>query len=297
MYKFCSDKVYFILLVLTIHQSYGVGIGNAKFDSEKRRYTRSSENDAPTFKEDTSDITKAEHDKIKIRCELESGYPADFKWYFNGTKFIKRQGVKLKTVKSKGFSTITIKSLLFSDAGQYVCSASKSDDFSVAVNKTFILEVIESCNLCPEQSYCLNSGKCCMDVNDFNMYCECTEGFTGYRCDTRDRVGRGDTKLLIICIVGAMFLCALLALSMYLCKRFRENPCRKQSAAQAPTPAQTNGIDKHEYTDEQNTENPPLLPAEKNLPGSDETTPMASPNEDKYASLGSSDNGYSTTVH
>ena len=95
-----------------------------------------------------------------------------------------------------------------------------------------------------------------MDANDFNMYCECNEGYVGHRCDTRIATGGGDTQLFIICIVSAIGLFAILALSMLLCSRLNKSPCKKRRSSEAPAEAQANGGTRHEDADEQFVHSP-----------------------------------------
>jgi len=137
-----------------------------------------------------------------------------------------------------------------------------------------------------------------MDANDFNMYCECSDGFTGVRCDQR-LPNKADTKLFIICIASAVLLFSILAFSMYLCKRFNENPCRKRSPPQTESSLSANGVSRHEDANEQNTDTPLLLPQQKNpAEANEEAIPLKTiQTEEETVSIKGSGDGFSTTVH
>uniref|UniRef100_A0A8B9W293 Pro-neuregulin-1, membrane-bound isoform n=1 Tax=Anas zonorhyncha TaxID=75864 RepID=A0A8B9W293_9AVES len=159
----------------------------------------SSYNTVPPKLKEMKNQEVAVGQKLVLRCETTSEYPAlRFKWLKNGkeiTKKTKPDNVKIPK-KQKKYSELHIYRATLADAGEYACRVSSklgndSTKASVIITDTNATSTsttgtshLTKCDV-KQKAFCVNGGECYMvkDLPNPPRYlCRCPNEFTGDRC-------------------------------------------------------------------------------------------------------------------
>ncbi|XP_050391907.1 pro-neuregulin-1, membrane-bound isoform isoform X2 [Patella vulgata] len=184
------------------------------------------------------DQKKKEGGKVKFRCSVKAKPRViKYTWYKDGVELKRRKGLTMKSGKKS--SSLQIRNLKKSDAGQYKCIASNA----VGEDEKFVrLEVkpkqMEHL-LCDIQTYCLNGGTCrYIPTLNNTTFCECPKDFIGPRCEERapdavEDFGQAkilhDRTLIIVGIgISILFFVIICIISYFLSKRQRKKWEKRQ---------------------------------------------------------------------
>ncbi|XP_074809750.1 pro-neuregulin-1, membrane-bound isoform isoform X15 [Natator depressus] len=159
----------------------------------------SSYNTVPPKLKELKNQESAVGQKLVLRCEANSEYPAlRFKWLKNGkeiTKKNKPENVKISK-KQKKYSELHISKASLADAGEYTCKVSNklgndSTKASITITDTNATSTsttgtshLTKCDI-KQKAFCVNGGECYMvkDLPNPPRYlCRCPNEFTGDRC-------------------------------------------------------------------------------------------------------------------
>uniref|UniRef100_A0A8C3RED5 Pro-neuregulin-1, membrane-bound isoform n=1 Tax=Cyanoderma ruficeps TaxID=181631 RepID=A0A8C3RED5_9PASS len=158
-----------------------------------------SSNSVPLKLKEMKNQEAAVGQKLVLRCETTSEYPAlRFKWLKNGKEITKKnrpENIKIPK-KQKKYSELHIHRATLADAGEYVCRVSSklgndSTKASVIITDTNATSTsttgtshLTKCDI-KQKAFCVNGGECYMvkDLPNPPRYlCRCQPGFTGARC-------------------------------------------------------------------------------------------------------------------
>uniref|UniRef100_A0A8C2TJK3 Pro-neuregulin-1, membrane-bound isoform n=1 Tax=Coturnix japonica TaxID=93934 RepID=A0A8C2TJK3_COTJA len=159
----------------------------------------SSYNTVPPKLKEMKNQEVAVGQKLVLRCETTSEYPAlRFKWLKNGKEITKKnrpENVKIPK-KQKKYSELHIYRATLADAGEYACRVSSklgndSTKASVIITDTNATSTsttgtshLTKCDI-KQKAFCVNGGECYMvkDLPNPPRYlCRCPNEFTGDRC-------------------------------------------------------------------------------------------------------------------
>ncbi|XP_076217881.1 pro-neuregulin-1, membrane-bound isoform isoform X9 [Aptenodytes patagonicus] len=159
----------------------------------------SSYNTVPPKLKEMKNQEAAVGQKLVLRCETTSEYPAlRFKWLKNGKEITKKnrpENIKIPK-KQKKYSELHIYRATLADAGEYVCRVSSklgndSTKASVIITDTNATSTsttgtshLTKCDI-KQKAFCVNGGECYMvkDLPNPPRYlCRCPNEFTGDRC-------------------------------------------------------------------------------------------------------------------
>ncbi|XP_074389489.1 pro-neuregulin-1, membrane-bound isoform isoform X12 [Zonotrichia albicollis] len=158
-----------------------------------------SSNSVPLKLKEMKNQEAAVGQKLVLRCETTSEYPAlRFKWLKNGKEITKKnrpENIKIPK-KQKKYSELHIYRATLADAGEYVCRVSSklgndSTKASVIITDTNATSTsttgtshLTKCDI-KQKAFCVNGGECYMvkDLPNPPRYlCRCPNEFTGDRC-------------------------------------------------------------------------------------------------------------------
>ncbi|XP_053911221.1 pro-neuregulin-1, membrane-bound isoform isoform X9 [Cuculus canorus] len=159
----------------------------------------SSYNTVPPKLKEMKNQEAAVGQKLVLRCETTSEYPAlRFKWLKNGKEITKKnrpENIKIPK-KQKKYSELHIYRATLADAGEYACRVSSklgndSTKASVIITDTNATSTsttgtshLTKCDI-KQKAFCVNGGECYMvkDLPNPPRYlCRCPNEFTGDRC-------------------------------------------------------------------------------------------------------------------
>lgn len=160
---------------------------------------------SPNFKIKPTRISKLEDKsswrgpkpRLKLVCRAVGLPFPQISWRRDNKTLSNSTSVRITYVKRK--STLVIRLPTDHDLGKHECVA-KGVDGSTAIKSievhrpsskttppTPFSEIVSKkpCDTQYNEHFCLNEGKCFMDLQPFEVYCECPSGFAGKRCDEK----------------------------------------------------------------------------------------------------------------